>query len=69
MKSSIFRDIRLCSTVKVNKVSEEHITSAFRAEEYAKQVLPASSWFCHKILERGGSRLLPQVSILEMLSP
>jgi hypothetical protein len=61
MKSSIFRGIILCSTVKATNVSEEHITSAFRAKDYAKQVLPALSRFCSKSLH--------QASILEMLLP
>jgi hypothetical protein len=33
MRNSIFWDITPCSTVKVNRDSEEHIASIFRVEE------------------------------------
>jgi hypothetical protein len=36
MKSSILWDIQLCSSLKVNNISEEHVTSIFTAEEFLK---------------------------------
>jgi hypothetical protein len=37
MKSSIFRDITLRSSLKLTDVSEEHVAYIFRVEEHAKQ--------------------------------
>jgi hypothetical protein len=37
MKSSVFWVIAPCSPSKSTNVSEEHVASIFRVEEYAKQ--------------------------------
>jgi hypothetical protein len=37
MKSYISWDIMPCSLFKVNDVSEEHVASIFKIEEYAKK--------------------------------
>jgi hypothetical protein len=36
-ETSVFRDITPCSPSKSTDISEKHVTSIFRAEEYAKQ--------------------------------
>jgi hypothetical protein len=47
---SMFWDTTLCTPLKVDNVSEEHVTSTFRVEEYAKQgqifVLPPVDPLC-----------------------
>jgi hypothetical protein len=37
LKSSIFLDITPCSPFEVTDVSEEHVASIFRVEQYSKQ--------------------------------
>jgi hypothetical protein len=37
MQSSLFLGIMLCSPLKFNDVSEEHVASIFSSEEQAKQ--------------------------------
>jgi hypothetical protein len=37
MNSSVFWDIKLCSPLKVNRVSEEHLTSISRVKKQVKQ--------------------------------
>jgi hypothetical protein len=40
MKDSLFWDITLSNPMKVNHISNEHMGSIFRVEEYAKQYEP-----------------------------
>jgi hypothetical protein len=42
MMNSIFWTITMCSPLKSTDISEEHVASIFRAEEYAQQALIAA---------------------------